>query len=70
MKKQQAQSDREQEWMALDSENILWEQKKKLRLLNQQLQAQVTALQNIPVQIEGDYENNRSPDLRTLDELI
>ena len=38
MMKQQVQSDREREWIALDHENILHEQE-KLRLLNQQLLA-------------------------------
>jgi len=36
-------SDREREQMAFDRENILLEQE-KLKLLNQQLQAQVTEL--------------------------
>jgi len=46
------------------------QEQERLRLLNQHLLAQVTALQNNPVQSEGDPENNRSPNLRTLDELI
>ena len=41
----QQKSDREQEQMILDCDNILPEQE-ELKLLNQQLQAQVVALQN------------------------
>ena len=55
--------------MAIDDENIIQEQE-KLRLLNQQLLVQVASLQNNPMQVEGDPNNNRSPDLRTLDGLI
>ena len=44
-------------------------QEQKLRILNQQLLAQVASLQNNLVQLEGDPDN-KSPDLRTLDELI
>jgi len=55
--------------MAHDHENILQEQE-RLRLLNQQLLAQVAALQSNLVQSESDLENNMSPNLRTLDELI
>ena len=69
MKEQQAQSDRERRQMALNRENILQEQK-KLRLLNQQLMAQVSALQNNPVQTEGDTKKSRYPNLCTLEELI
>jgi len=52
--------------MVLDRERILQEQE-KLRLLNQQLLTQVTALQNNPVRTKGDSDNNRSLDLRTFD---
>jgi len=69
MKEQQVQSNLEQEQMALDRENLLWEQE-KLKLLNQQLLAQVTTFQNNPVQIEGNLGNNMSPNLYILDELI
>jgi len=55
--------------MILDRVNIPQEQE-YMRLLNQQLLVQVTALQNNPVQTEENPENSRSPDLRTLDELI
>ena len=55
--------------MALVRENIFQKQE-KLRLLNQQLQTQVTALQNNPTQAGGELENNRSSNLLTLDELI
>ena len=46
MKEHHEQSDREGEQMALDCENIFREQE-KLRLLNQQLQTQVTASKTI-----------------------
>jgi len=39
-------------------------------MLNQQLQAQVTVLQNNLAQTEGELENNMSPDPLALDELI
>ena len=55
--------------MALDRESIFREQE-KLRLLNKQLQAQVTALQNNPAQTGGKLENNRPLNLLVLDELI
>ena len=41
-----------------------------MRQLNQQLLAQVATLQSNLVQPEGDFEHNRSPNLRSLDELI
>ena len=69
MKEQQYKSDREQEQMILDRDNIFQEQD-ELKLLNQQLQAQVVALQNRCTQAEGDAENGASPDLRVLKELI
>ena len=69
MKEQQVQSNPEQEQMILDHENIIREQE-KLKLLNQQLQTQVAALQNNSTQIEGDPESNRSLSLHALDELI
>ena len=69
MKEQHAQSGREREQMTIDRENILQEQE-KLKLLNQQLQAQVTCLQNNLAQSEGKIENNRSPNLLALDELF
>ena len=55
--------------MALDCESILQEQE-RLILLNQQLLAQVKALQNNPVQLEDNPENSRSPNLYTVNELI
>ena len=55
--------------MVLDNENILWEHE-KLKLLNQQLQTQVTTLQNNSAQIRGELENNRSHNLFALDEFI
>ena len=55
--------------VALDRKKIFQEQE-RLKLLNQQLLAQVTALQNNPVQPKGDRENSRSPNLRTLNKLI
>jgi len=55
--------------MTLNRENIFWKQE-KLRLLNQQLQAQVTALQNNPPQTGGELENKRFPNLLALDERI
>ena len=69
VKEQHAQSDREREQMALDRKNLLQEQE-KLKLLNQQLLTKVATLQNNSVQTKGNPGNNRSPDLRTLDELI
>jgi len=39
-------------------------------MLNQQLQAQLAALQNNKAEIEGELKNNRSPNLLALDELI
>jgi len=44
--------------MALDRENILQKQE-KLRLLNQPLLGQDTALQNNSIQMEGDPEEAR-----------
>jgi len=45
MKEQQAQSDRDREQAALDHENTTCKQE-TLRQLNNQLRAQITALQN------------------------
>ena len=69
MKEQQVQSDHEREQMTLNLENNLQEQE-KLKLLNQQLQTQVTTLLNNPTQTEGELENNRSIDLLALDKHI
>ena len=69
MKEQQQKSDRERKQMILDHDNILREQK-ELKLLNQQLQAQVFTLQNKSMRAEGDAENGVSPDLCVLEELI
>ena len=66
---QQQKSDREREQMILDRNNILCEQE-ELKQLNQQLQAQVAALQNNSTRAEGNAENNGSPDLHVLDDLI
>jgi len=55
--------------MILHRDNILREQK-ELKLLNQQLQAQIIALQNRFTQAEGDAKNGASSDLRVLEELI
>ena len=67
MKKQQVQSYSEREQMALDHEIILQEQE-KLRLLNQQLQTQVVALQNNQDKRGG--QGQRVSYLHALDELI
>ena len=53
--------------MAFDRENII--RKQELRLINQQLQAQVAALQN-STQTEGNPGRNKSPDLHALDKQI
>ena len=55
--------------MALVRKNIFQKQE-KLRLLNQQLQTQVTAFLNNLARTRGKLENNRSPNLLALDELI
>ena len=55
--------------MILDRDNILREQE-ELKLLNQQLQAQVITLQNRSTRAEGNAEKDGSPDLRVLKELI
>jgi len=55
--KEQQKSDREREEMILDRDNILREQE-ELKLLNQQLQTQVVALQNKSTHVEGNTENN------------
>ena len=71
MKEQQAQSDRDQEFATLDHENAIREQE-PLRQLNNQLQAQFTALQNplTPTQSESKLEIGESLDIRILDELF
>ena len=69
MKERQVQSDCEREQMALNRENNFREQQ-KLRLLNQQLQAQVAALQINLTQTGYELENNQSPNLFAFDELI
>ena len=55
--------------MSHDHENIFRKQE-ELRILKQQLQTQVVALQNNSAQTKGDPEINRSPDLYALDVLI
>ena len=55
--------------MALDRKNLIRE-KEEQKLLNQQLQTQVTALQNNSTQTEGDPESNISPNLHALDKVI
>jgi len=52
--------------MKLDRDNIL-HKKEEMKLLNQQLQAQVVTLQNRFTRAEGDAENGASPDLRVLE---
>ena len=54
--------------MILDRDNILRELE-ELKLLNQQLQAQVSPSRTGPTG-EADAENGASPDLRVLEELI
>ena len=55
--------------MTLDRESILRKQE-ELKLVNQQLQTQVTTLQNNSTQAGDDLESNRSPNLHGLNELI
>jgi len=64
MKEQQAQSDRNREQTTFDRENVVREQE-ALRQLNDQLQAQISALQNnqSSTQSESEHEVGRSPDL-------
>ena len=69
MKEQYAQSDHELEQMAHDRDNIFRELE-ELRLLNQQLEAPVAALESNSEQTEDDPESNRPFDLHTLDTLI
>ena len=68
MKEQQQNSDREREQMILDRDNVIREQE-ELKLLNQQLSAQVVALQNNSVRRQHRGPGG-SANIHTLDELI
>ena len=71
IKEQQAQSNRVREQATLDRKDAIREHG-TLRLLNNQLQAQIAALQNpsMPKQSKSEPETRESSDIRTLDELI
>ena len=68
--KEQAQSDRDREQAALDHENVVCEE--VLRQLNDQLQAQITALHNNRSSTQSEREPgvDGSSNLRVLDKLI